>query len=253
MYRTIRNISLLITFLIQLEIAAAQSKFLSADSDTTFWYSYNLNRVHQLKMPDLWQSDTTYQWRLWFNGQTTSYVIDSRHNEGLLTLYTQEYKNPITEELSQRIFSKSYTLGTKQLKSIDSLKEAMDIRNIPTDKQIKGWGDVMDLDGVTYVIEEADQSIYSFKSYWTPSAIHVDEAKRLKRFIEAVEKLINFKKLHEEFTQLIPFGSYNTGGSVIALKVMTAKEARKLRRERKAFHKRKINLKRRLTEISKTN
>lgn len=243
MYRKIKYFFLLIAFVIQVKVLPAQVKTFTADSDTTFWYSYSLKKAVKLNLPNLHYNKAIKQWRLWFHGQTASYVLSLENNEGQLVFYTQEHEDPITEKPSERIYSKAYVLTKKQIVSVDSLRIITGIRHIPTDKQIKGWGDVMGLDGVTYAIEEADNSTYSFKSYWTPSSINVEEAKRLKRFIEEIEHLTNLRKLEKEFVQLIPFGSYSTGGPMVAVKVMTKKELSKLLKERKVYRRRSLKLK----------
>ncbi|WP_342644763.1 hypothetical protein [Mucilaginibacter sp. CSA2-8R] len=227
----------LICLMMQAQVLSAQGKKLTAGSDTSFWYRDMLKNVAKLNLPNLKQSATGHQWRMWFDGQVTSYVLIIHPAESQLILYTQEYEDPLTGQPSNRIFVKAYALSRLQAKGIDSLKEAYGIDQIPTDEQIKGWGDIMGLDGVTYLMEKTDDTTYSFKHYWTPSAIKTDEAKKMTGFIAATEQLIGYQHFDTDFMKSIPFLSYFTGGPLLGMKALPRKEARRLRKARKAYLK----------------
>lgn len=240
MLEKVKYIVLLVIILANAKVADAQNKKVTADSDTTYGYRQISSEARKLHLPDLFSVSRPGRWRLWFNDNTISWVLDLDQHKGKFILYTQEYENPVTEEHSQRLFIKSYALNAAQLKSIDSLKEVTGVRQIPTDKLIKGWGDGMHRDGIDYVIEEIDENTYSFKSYWSPASIAVDEAKIINRFINSNEQIIEYPKMQKQFIRLIPFRSYYTNGASVAVKNLTAEEMRKLLKAREAYRRRKL-------------
>ena len=89
---------------------------------------------------------------------------------------------------------------------------------------------------MTYVIEKANDNSYSFKSYWSPRAVNADEAKRLTRFIEAVEQVTGYGT-RTDFDKSVPFLSYSTSGPTVAMQAITKKQARVLHKAQKAYQK----------------
>lgn len=230
----IKRFIILILLSLQVFASKSQSKHLTADSDTSFWYSYQKKIATKLHLDNLNTSSIKQDWRMWFNGQVTSYVLILNLSESRMILYTQEYRDPVTEQPSERMFSKSYTLNVSQAKSIDSLKEAFEIDKMATGNLIKDWGH--GFDGITYNIERSYGNNYSFKSYWTPQAVKAVEAKKIERFIETVEQMTEYKN-RPDFFKSIPFLSYSTGGPAVAMKAVDKKQARSLRKAQKAYRR----------------
>lgn len=230
----IKRFIILILLSLQVFASKSQSKHLTADSDTSFWHNYQNKIAAKLHLDNLNTSSVKQEWRMWYNGQVTSYVLILSPTESRMIVYTQEYRDPVTEQPSERVFSKSYTLNVSQAKSIDSLKEAYEIDKIATGNLIKDWGH--GFDGITYNIERSYGNNYSFKSYWTPQAVKAVEAKKMERFIEAVNQVT---KQHNwpDFFKSIPFLSYSTGGPAVAMKAVDKKQARSLRKAQKAYRK----------------
>ncbi len=235
MLNSLKYITLVISLLIQGHLLQAQGKRLTADSDTGFWYGNMLKHAAKLNLPSLNQPSAGHEWRMWFCGQYTSYVLILNSTESKLIIYTCEYQDPITWQPSEKVFLKTYALSNAQIRDIDSLKKVYGIDQIPTEKQIKGWGDVMGLDGVTYLIEQTDDATFSFKSYWSPAAIKTDEAKKITRFISNTEKIVGYQQCFTDFSDSNTFLSYKTGGPGVAMKILPRKEARRLRKAHKAY------------------
>jgi hypothetical protein len=138
-----------------------QERTLSTDSDTVFWYKYYAGIKSQIGLEPIDKVKCDFYFRLW----TGVNVIELRRADDKIiadvTFLVQQYKvnkegkiyfkkTPLTKETSERIYE-----------LINNYK----IVDLPTDKQIDGWE--MGLDGITYIIETANNTNFSCKSYWT--------------------------------------------------------------------------------------
>ncbi|GAB2697109.1 hypothetical protein GCM10027037_21380 [Mucilaginibacter koreensis] len=187
-------------------------------------------------------TDNGFHWRLWYNGQAASYVlnldkkIDSNYKANIY-LFTKKYVDTWKEKPTNRIFIKTYQLTAQQANQIATLLQDQHISEIPTDSLIKGWGDIIGFDGITYNIEEVSDNAYSSKSYWTPSSINVKEAKHIQAFLNSIENIVDSKQLFVDFTKHVPFAAYKTGGPTTGIKIMTKKQQSELKKERDAYRK----------------
>jgi len=204
-----------------------------------FWYKYNKQKLEKLYLTDLTKSTTDSHWRLWYNGQTVSYAIDIVNDADKITAfvtpYTEEFVPYENEPQTDRIYTYKIPLEDSIAKNILQLINKTNINQIPDEDDIEGWGH--GFDGVTYCIENATRSDYSFKSYWSPDASETKEAKTIKDFIGKIEEIVSIKKVWLKFNKYIPFESYNTGGPMVPVRALTYDQLLYYKQDRASYRK----------------
>jgi hypothetical protein len=143
-------------------------------------------------------------------------------------------RTPATETPTERTFVDRKTFGKDTVKTILNYITTSEINKLPTDNLISGWK--QGFDGVTYIIEFANPTTYSFKTYWTPKAqdTTLQEAKLLEAFVDKIFELVNGNANWNYFEKSIPYECYNVGG-MIRCKVLTKKQKRQYAKERKNY------------------
>jgi hypothetical protein len=215
----LKQIFIIISLILYTKCVLGQ-KPVSDDPKNNFWYNWNEPMRKKLHLAPLVVTQTWFHWRLWYNGQEISYIIDMQGENGSITIYTEEY-DTLKPDSSRLLYYEVHTIGFNGSK-IHDLIIATGISNIPTDSLIAGWG--QGNDGITFNIEHREGPKYSFKSYWTPTAIKVPEAKIIQSFVDSAGNILDLKVLLKTFTKHIPFRSYNTGGPATSIKPLTAEE-----------------------------
>jgi hypothetical protein len=107
-------------------------------------------------------------------------------------------------------------LTTATTQQIYELINNYKIIELPTDKQINGWH--MGLDGITYMIETANKTNFSCKTYWTPThdKDKLIEAKQLVDFLNKINSIEELNSIGKRFMARQPFSTwYNFIGSAI--------------------------------------
>ena len=144
---------------------------------------------------------------------------------------------PYNEEPTNRVFQYSILLDSIA-NEVDSLIQASNIKTIPDQSSIVEWK--TGLDGVTYMIEHADDSAYYFKSYWTPSSQQtVNEAVVVQKFINHLRTLVGAAKYQEYFRSTVPFQCWQNDGNTTACRISTKKQFKQYKRERESYRKTK--------------
>jgi hypothetical protein len=206
-------------------------------------YTYQQELCWKLGLPEVLHDTCNHHFRLW----SDTHVIDVCKNGNDVTAnlirWTEEI-TPYNEPATGRIFKQFYSLNASGSK-IDSLIEDSKIKNIPDEHEIEGWH--RGFDGTTYMIEYTDDSVYYFKSYWTPeSQQHTREGVVVKHFIDRIMAMVETPEGRKQFSTMIPFQCWTNGGISMACKVLTKEQAGKYKRERNQYRK-AIKLQRRPT------
>ena len=154
---------------------------------------------------------------------------------GVLYQWTREYV-PLPEPSTGRIYCLQQPLTPYQIDRLLQLWRSSGMDTLRSQEKIKGWD--TGLDGLTYVFESVDKGIYLFRSYWTPhEESNIAEERLVFRFLDSCFSLAGGKALNATFTATIPFyGSTNETGTV-RTRVVTAKQYRHMKRERKRYRK----------------
>jgi len=211
---------------------------LSNDSDTTFWKKYQERIFNETKeiQPLIGKQD--YHFRIVYHGQVISHVIDLRKEDKSkylleIRFYTKE-NTLYNEEPTNRYYYEKIKYDSTISSRVHNLIVAKQIESIPSDKKIVGWS--RGLDGIEITIETIVENKYSFKQYWTPSAQDtLKEGLAINRFIQEIWNLLEINSKEKDFASRIPFESYNTGGPETACRILTKRERRFYKKERKNY------------------
>jgi hypothetical protein len=231
--------TLLTIIILSLSVAVlGQNKSLynvtNPNGDTSFWFKYQNIIIDDLALLRLDTSTLTYHFRVWKTNQVLDVWenSDSSYSARLTSWVTE--RTPATETPTERTFVDRKTFGKDTVKTILNYITTSEINKLPTDNLISGWK--QGFDGVTYIIEFANPTTYSFKTYWTPKAqdTTLQEAKLLEAFVDKIFELVNGNGNWNYFEKSIPYECYNVGG-MIRCKVLTKKQKRQYAKERKNY------------------
>lgn len=194
-----------------------QVRTLTSDSDTVFWSKYYKSLRSEIGLEQTDKIQTDFYFRFWDGIK----VIELRRVDnklfGTATFLVRQYK--INKE--GRLYFKKSALTGQTAGAIFDLVTQYKILELPTDKQIKNWDG--GLDGITYIIEHADNDSYSFKNYWTPTYYQdkLVEAKQLVDFVDKLNNIDELKILGKKFMDRQPFSSWYTfvGSATITSKI----------------------------------
>lgn len=208
----------------------------TTDSDTSFWINYQYDICKQLNIETIFNQESIYNLRITYHGQLISYIVDiSQESDSIFynktIIYTKEMV-PDGESPTNRIYKELDTLDFNTAKKIIEKYIEYKIDSIPSDKFIKQWS--RGFDGDIYIIESLNDKNYSFKQYWTPSSQDsITQGEIFSKFIDNVYTIIDFKNKKINFKRRVPFECYNTGGPTTACEILSRKEKRQYKKERK--------------------
>jgi len=197
---------------------------LTKESDTTFW---TIGYTPMIKRCELIDPNDSIDF---FRISSPKYFLELSKKSNKMVLYVNEIWEDTQTDC---YFSKSFELELKQVVEIKKLIDSLDILLIPNDKFIEGWSH--GFDGITYFIENKMDSLYSFKSYWTPSAqTSLKEAKALSDFVDKrLDNIIDYQSKKKLFEREIPFYGWAYNGSTTVTKVTSDTKAfRKYKKEK---------------------
>jgi hypothetical protein len=165
--------------------------------DTTYWYKYQKYVNSKLGLEDLSNSKYLFAFRITsLNIITDIWTVDGTNFNGKQILFTST-----SDENPEKIeyFHRTERIGNDTAQIINQFLEDYKILNIPQQDSIRDWGN--GLDGSIYLIEFATPALYSFKSYWTPTAFpSIPEAVSISNFVQKIADLL---KQQEKFDNLI--------------------------------------------------
>ena len=205
-----------------------------ANGDTSIWFKYQNIVIKDLSLSRLDTSTSTFHFRVWKTNQVLDVWQNSNSSySALLTSWVTE-RTPTKETPTDRTLVDRKIFNKDTVKNILNFVTTSEINKLPTDNLILGWK--QGFDGLTYIIEFATATTYSFKTYWTPKAqdTSLQEAKFLDTFVDNIFEIANGKATWNNFEKSIPYECYNVGGT-IRCKVLTKKQKRQYARERKNY------------------
>jgi hypothetical protein len=184
--------------------------------DTSYNYKWSYNLHGKLKMKDLMQSTAPFHFRFWQDGQVVDlWTTDNKTWQGRVTDFIWEHKPAQPQKKKNktaRIYTMQSRLDTALARRAFGLIAKDSILQIPSEEMIKGWSQV--LDGSLCIIEISSPGAYAFRSYNTPTEQKdLKEAKKIVRFAENLNKLINLPEYDRKFQGTLPGGYYSNGGA----------------------------------------
>lgn len=209
------------------------------DGDTSLWYKWRIELCDQIKLDSVQNSENNWHFRLWTNKQAIDIWedVDGR-TFSKLTSWSKEH-TPYDEVPTNRIFYENILLDSAKTNKLIKLIDSTHIKNIPDEDSIESWE--QGFDGITYIIETADSNEYFFKTYWTPTAQgSLKEAIVVQDFVDRCLEITDSKELWSDFASRIQFECYINGGPMIACKILTKRERRKYKKERKNYRQQKL-------------
>ena len=165
--------------------------------DTTYWYNYQNYINKEIGIDDLSKSQHPFAFRITSsNIMINIWKVDGIKFSGIQTVFTST--SPDSQGKCEHYF-KTEMIGEDTVQLIMKLLDDYSILSIPPEDSIADWG--TGFHGTTYLIEYATPEIYSFKSYWTPTAFpSIPEAVRISGFVKNIEDLL---MQYEKFDNLI--------------------------------------------------
>jgi hypothetical protein len=197
---------LIILMILLLSLSNAKSQEKQIQGDTTNWYKWNKKLSTQMGLQDFSISKHDFDFRFWNQGQIIEIWKVNDSIQGALTNYifwSKSKEGPLFEK-------KIMDSGTAA--AIYQIINNSDILDLPTDKMINKWS--QGLDGITYIIEHANNKNYWYKTYWTPSAQDsLKEALIVSDFVKKISNILDLKGCYKKFENNVPHkGCYNSGG-----------------------------------------
>lgn len=204
------------------------------NSDTSFWYTWKVELGNRIELKNIHSSEYKWHFRLWTNKQAIDVWTDSNgKNSGKITSWTLE-QTGYGEEPTNRIFYENRVLDSTQADRLLSLIESTSISNIPDQDSIKEWE--QGLHGISFSIETANSKEYHFKTYWTPIAQDsLREAIIIQKFVNRSLEITDAKDIWIEFASRIPYECFVNEGIMVTCRIITKKERKKLKRDRKKY------------------
>jgi hypothetical protein len=209
------------------QLCAGQAKIISipmtSRGDTSFWYKYQHEKFAEIGIEDLIHSKDSLVLRV-----STEIQMVEIHMANFNTFTGKVYnftKRVLREPYQQdREMRNKFLFNEKALKKttarqIYELFKKFSIDTIPSQEQIKRWP--MGFDGMSYIIEYATPSTYSFKSYWEPASSRytLKEAAAIDNFTKELRAKLELYTSFDSFINSLPTGTYRAGGiSVITTK-----------------------------------
>ena len=194
-----------------------QDKILTADSDTIFWSRYYKPLKNEIGLEPTDKIQTDFYFRFWDGIKVIELKRVNKKLLGTATFLLRQYK----KSKEGRLYFKKSLLTDQSTEIISELLTKYKIIEMPTDKKITGWEG--GLDGITYIIEHADNDSYSFKNYWTPTHYRdkIAEAKQFTDFVDNLNNIDELKTLGKKFMSRQPFSSWYTfvGSATITSKI----------------------------------
>jgi hypothetical protein len=186
----------------------AQEKLIKGD--TVFLNKQNQDLLAKLELTDFNNSQADFSFRFWNHGQVVEIFKDDNQVFGTLTNYIYHTVNKHSETL----IDKTILDSVRTLEAYKIIQNS-GILTLESDNKIKGWS--QGFDGITYIIEHADNYEYWYKNYWSPSAQDsLLESLIVLSFIRNFSDTLQLSLKYKEFKNDLPHrGCYNSGGLIM--------------------------------------
>lgn len=204
------------------------------NGDTTLWFTWRVELCDQIKLEQVHHTKHPWYFRLSTDRQSISLWKDGNDKtSGKITNWVKE-EVPFEEEPTNRIHYNSFQLDSAIVLNLMDWIVTSLINEIPDEDSITGWE--QGNDGIEYIIESADRDDYYFKTYWTPIAQDsLPEAIVVQRFVNNALELSNANDIWDDFSSTIPYECYLEGGMIVVCNILTKREQRKYRKERRIY------------------
>lgn len=184
---------------------------ITEDSDTAFWAKYHFHDIEKLSLISPNENIN------FFRISSSKYYLELSDHSNKMFFYVNEiWDNKQTGEA----FIKSFEIKPDQIKKITVLIDHFKINEIPSGKFIKKW--IHGFDGITYIIENKTNNLYSFKNYWTPSSQdNLEQAEAILNFTKQLDEIVEYTTKRKEFEKEIPFYGWTYNGSMVITRVIS--------------------------------
>lgn len=192
-----KRYAIILLFSVVFNPANAQHKVIKGD--TAFWLNeyHSLYRTLQLIDFDTIKSDFAFRFKNY--GQVVEIWKAGNRLHGVLTNYSFHTLGKRKDTLFNKI-----KLDSAETLQVYKLVQKTGILGLPPDKEIQNW-DTFGTDGITYIIEHANQNIWWFKTYWSPrNRDSVPEAMIVVNLIDGISHILQLKEKYKEFERELP-------------------------------------------------
>ncbi len=195
--------------LLIVNIAVAQERHLSNDSDTAFWFNWRIGLNSEIGISTIDRSIEEFEFRFWDGYKVIRLWKSKEKLQSEVIFFLREY-NENMKSHKGRLYHSSLKLNEKTTIAINNLITDLEILNFPSDNKIEGWD--QGLDGITYFVETSSPDNYSFKNYWTPTVYsNIKEARIFQYFVNEVNTLKPIQEGFKKFMDHQPFRRYYAG------------------------------------------
>jgi hypothetical protein len=211
-----KTIVILSVLLFVFNAASTQTKSLTADSDTVFWYKYYQKLMVDFDFDETRNSKSESLFRYWDGSRVLELTKNDKKVRATAVYFLRQYN----ENQDEKLHFKLQDLSKETAETIYALVLKYDLKSLPSGQQINGWE--KGKGGLTYVTEFSDDKNYSFKTYWDPHAQKdLNEASRLLGFVSEIDKITELDQQQKKFMDKQPFSKwykYISGGEVVGKK-----------------------------------
>ncbi|MEO6285758.1 MAG: hypothetical protein ABIN80_28270 [Dyadobacter sp.] len=188
----------------------------NTNGDTSFWNKYQSEKFAEIGLSNLAQSRDSLILRI--STEIQSIEIRTTNFEtfsGKIYNFTKKVSlNPDqqSKEVQNKWLSNKTAIKPTTARQVYELSKKLSIDTIPSEEQIKRWP--IGADGMSYIIEYATPSTYSFKSYWEPSTSRytLKEAAAIDNFTKELKATLELYTCFDTFINSLPAGTYHAGG-----------------------------------------
>lgn len=160
-------------------------------------------------------------------------LIELKQKDSILEAYIYNFLIGLDYRSEERVYLKKNILNSIDTRLIMHHIETSKLKEIPSDKYITKWRRNFHY-GPTYHIELYDKDGYFFNNYtaiFEQNAFY--ESLYIKRFIEKLRILANFKPYRTSFFENNPFSCYHYNQSYAVCKKLTRKQWSRIKKNQK--------------------
>lgn len=179
------------------------------EGDTSSWDSQWQIMHQKLGLKNLIQSEDEFNFRFQNHSQIIELTKNGDEFSGVLVdhVFRSSLKSNIRKDTLYYKKAFSYQSSRK----IYELIQVFEMPNLLSDEDIKEWN--YSCHGINYVLEYANRTKYSYKTYWNPSIQDsLAMSEKVSKFIEELHLIANSEESRKEFENTwIKNGCYDTG------------------------------------------
>ncbi|MBO9573456.1 MAG: hypothetical protein J7497_14800 [Chitinophagaceae bacterium] len=203
-----------------------------------YWKPYCDKICDQTNIPYFDSSKHNFHFRLYGGSQ----IIDVNQTSvgqytGVIYQWAAEVA-PGKEPPTNRFYCLQQSFTDQQTNELMQLWKSSGMDTLAHQERIEGWD--TGLDGVMYLLENASDEGYQFRSYWTPhKKSSIAQERLVYSFVDSAFVLAGGAVFGKQFLDNIPFYSWSNDPGRCAVKVTTWSQYRAMKKERKKYLKSK--------------